>query len=235
MNDKQLDGAVGAPWFIVKFGKEEHLNNLQAGKFHLRSLQWFSTREAADHQRDTNEGAALWLNPNESQILINGHKFTAEGGTLNASLSFDGPQPHVFCASVIHRKEPIREDHKIFDDRMKEFGEDFLVILNIAEFYGRLKKALASLRAKGVIEAFCAEDVLYFDERAYDGEVGTFRKSDRFQWQKEWRLAVTAKDRKEFFEFQTESLKDISSLGKTKDLINRIDSNEDGTYTLRIS
>ena len=235
MTDPKPGETVGAPWFIVKFGKEEHARNLQAGKFHLRALQWFSSREAADHQKDVNEGAALWLNPNESQLLINGHKFTAEGGTLNASLFFDGPQPHVFCASVIHRKEPIREDRKVFDDRMKEFGESFLVILNITKFYARIKKALDSLKGKGVIESFYFGDVLYFDEMAYDGEVGAFRKSTKFQWQKEWRLAVKVRNPNESFEFQTESLQDISSLGKTKDLINRIDPNEDGTYTLRIS
>lgn len=210
------------------------MRNLQAGRFYLRPLQWFRTHEASDQQRDTNEGADLWLNPSKSELIINGHRFTSEGGTLNASLVFDRQQPHIFCASVVHAR-PIRDDLKVFDDRLQTFGESILVIHDLRIFRERLHKALAALKEQGVIDAFEAGEVDYFDEKAYDGDVGPFRKSLAFQWQKEWRLAVRARSSAQVFEFHSESLVDISSLGKTDDLINRMDPKPDGSYVFQIS
>lgn len=223
------------PRLILKFGKEEHLRNLQAGRFHLRSLQWFRTQEASSHQRDANEGADLWLNPAKSELIINGHRFTSEGGTLNASLFFDLRQPHVFCASVVHAR-PIRDDRRVFDNRLTSFGESILVIHDLSAFRERLQKALENLKAQSVIDAYQAGDVAYFDERTYDGNVGPFRKSARFEWQGEWRLAVRTGSPAEIFEFHTDSLADISSLGRTKDLINRVEPKLDGSgYVIQIS
>lgn len=219
------------PWLIVKFGQEKHLKEIRQGKLFMNSWQYFSDCESHLERRDENEGVAYLIQPGISEIKINDHKLSKEGGFLRGSESYleDGIRTKIFCASIIFRKEEVREDWKIFDDRVKDFGDSFLVIWNLKVFFTRLTASLNKLKSGGTLETFEYKPVTYYDENSYDGEVGPFMKSLKYAHQKEWRLLIRNKAMCSApFTLKIESLEDISYIGKTGDLKNRIKPKPNG-------
>jgi hypothetical protein len=217
------------PWLIIKFGQENHLRELQQGKLYMNAWSHFKNCEDHLERKDENEGLHYLIQAGKSEIILNDHRFSPEGGFLGGSIELpdESIKNKVFCACVIFRNEAIREDWKIFDDRIKDFGESFIVIWNLNEFFKRLSDSLIKLKNEGIIEAFESGPIIYYDENNYDGEVGPFRKSTRYAHQKEWRLiARTAGRNDSHFELKMDPIEDICAIGKTDEFKNRIKPKE---------
>jgi hypothetical protein len=218
---------------LFKFGDLTHLRRLQAGSVHLPSWQYFKTCEN-EAERDAHEGAHEWRNPVISSLEIAGHKFTATGGTLSFSLSYPDSQTKIFCASEL-RSNRDRVTGDLFNPRLLKHGSHLLVIRDAAQFIKQLQTALETLCDQNVIEGATADFVTYFDKDNYDGDVGPFRKTNDFAYEKEWRLALrTVSIDERPFTLEIGSIEFISTLMETKDFKNQVERHDDGSIHITI-
>jgi hypothetical protein len=221
------------PSILFKFGDLEHLQSLQRGWIYMNPWRYFRDCEKSV-ERDANEGAHAWINPQHTSIEIADHSFRAEGGTIKASISVDDHVTKIFCASAFC-KSIGRQAGQIFDDRVKSHGESLLVIWNVGGFFGKLGSALKRLNSEGEISFYEAQFVEYFDEMIYDGDVGPFRKSSRYSHEKEWRLMVqNVIQNDEPLVFDFDSIADDSEIIPTAAFKNRIGLNADGSIQINI-
>lgn len=222
------------PWLFLKFGKKEYLEQFQKGRLYMNSWQEFVSIEN-EEQKDIYEGTTEWLNPDITPFKINDRVLKRINGTLSVSLQPKQPYIKIFCLSIICKRDEIRDDYKIFDDRMKKFGDSFLLISNPKIFLNKLQKSLISLLLENTISWSDYRKIQYFNPNLYDGEVGPFKKIDHFSHQKEFRIAVKDDSDKPFI-LEIGSLKNISSLDKISNFINKITKNVDTEgYVLHFS
>ncbi len=212
-------------WIFVKFGQRKYLEEIQKGILYMNSWQYFKYLEN-EAQKDIYEGSLIWLNPSISTIKIGDRVLTRENGTLCASLSFPMESIKIFCMSVICRGDQIRSDFKIFDDRMRNFGDSFLVIYNANRFLKRVDKALEINLKKEIFVSADYGKVEYFKPNEYDGDVGPFRKIDYYKYQKEFRIVI-CKSSKKPFKLSVGSLEDISILDSVSNFINVVKQKRD--------
>ncbi len=234
LNGNLIDGRK-PPRFIIKFGQKEHLKMLQEGKLYMQPWRWFKDCESHKERRDVNEGVQHWFNPEKTEIYIAGHKFTRAGGTVDARMSLVDEKTNIFCAAAFWNGDDSKEDGRMFEEEIKDFGENFLAIGDIKVFFQKLNSALKDLHANGTIEGADAQRVSYFDEVSYDGEVGPFRKSSRYKHQKEWRLIIRkVQEDREPFVLDIGSIKEITILGETKDFKNKMERVAEGLVKISI-
>ena len=207
------------PFLIIKFSKKKHLEKLQDGLLHLKLWNYYRYLEHPE-QGDINEGVTRWMNPDKTKMIINGYELSSSGGTINGSITSENKRIKVFCASMISENEDKRKDNKIFDDRIKTFGDSFLVITNVYEFLKRLQSSLKILQKRDVIINYAQNKITYFDPVIYDGPVDPFMKVKKYSHQKEWRLVVETFEENESIDIKFPSITDISYLGETKDFKN---------------
>ena len=77
-----------------------------------------------------------------------------------------------------------------------------------------------------MLVGYSAKRVTYFDEDTYDGTVGPFRKSSRFEYEKEWRLAVQ--------QAEVNPLPLRIDIGAIEDISELVDSNTFKNHVVRL-
>ncbi len=113
------------------------------------------------------------------------------------------------------------DNDKIFDDRVKKFGDEVIIIWNTKEFFCRLTKSLKKLIDEGNLSSFEGDFAKYLDFNSHHGELDIFSKSQEYSWQREWRLGARfLNHNSEPFSFKIGSLKDIAVIAKTEDFFN---------------
>jgi hypothetical protein len=172
---------------LFKFGKEEHLEAFRQGHLHMRTRRYFADEERENLARgDRFEGASYLLQPKDVRMTFSNPLIgTIEidpndlAGPTFFSVNREAEQ-NIFCMFSITEptKSLLHEEHL-------SFGTHFVLIRNTEEFFNRIRIAVTELglRAEG-------RAVEYFDDTAYSGEVGPFRKSNRFAYQKEYRIVI---------------------------------------------
>jgi len=213
------------PWIMVKFGKNEYLQALQDGLLYMNSIEFFKRIENPE-QKDIFEGTDEWLNPDISKIVIGQRQLKKNNGTLSASLSFEHKNDKLFCISVICKHDKIRNDYKIFDDRMKKFGDSFMVIYNLPQFFERINIGLQRDKNSGKINYCKSGKVKYINLDKFDGEYGPFIKPKEYEHQKEWRLLVNVNTTNEY-KLYIDRIHDISHIDKIENFKNRIEKKSD--------
>lgn len=120
--------------------------------------------------------------------------------------------------------DTIREDHKLFDDRLKSFGDSLLFIYNPKEFARRLINELQKKMSEDKdVSNFKAHKVEYINRSSYNGEMGSFRKFNNFAHQQEWRIAIqSVYNSEEPYKLVIGSIKDISMILPLKDVKNEV-------------
>jgi hypothetical protein len=214
------------PWIMVKFGKSEYLKDLQNGLLYMNSIKYFKNIENLE-QKDIFEGTDKWFNPDVSEIIVDQRQFKKNNGTLSASLSSEHNKEKLFCISVICKYDEIRKDYKIFDDRMKIFGDSFLIIYNLSQFFDRVNMGLQRDINNGKINDYRSDTVKYVDLDKYDGDYGLFVKPKEYNHQKEWRILVNANTTEEY-KLYIDNISDISHFEKIEKFKNRIEKKPDG-------
>jgi|GEM_PF-569141 len=227
---------------LFKVGSFEHLTAMRHGLLYMNSLSYFSKLE--------NEASeSLRGDPLESVIgRIHGGPAsersyifelrTHDGKILdiseNAVLTVEVPDPTnvmIFCFSAITFDEvsnvPIHQsDIEItLDKRLTEFGSHALIIGNPQAFSARLNTAIKEnphiygskyfQGGYGLVE--------YMSLEGTSGNIGLFRKDERYSWQKEFRLCFGVKNEGlnsvGAFEFLVGDLSDITTLTPLEPLI----------------
>jgi hypothetical protein len=217
---------MALPYVMMKFGQEEHLKQLQKGFIYMNPWTFFRNVENKE-QKDIHEGIAEWLNPDITEMTLNGRRFTRAGGTLHMSFECENAEDYkIFCSTIIGGNDEFIGKSKIFDDRLMDFGEYFLFIFPLKEFFNKLTVTLDELVKTNVIETYQSDKVEYFDPDNYDGDVGPFKKTNMYKHQKEWRLVIK-RNSLGSFSINIGDISNITFLDKTSNLINRIEKNPD--------
>ncbi len=221
---------------FIKFGQKEHIEQLQKeGLIYMNTFDYF--RECEDKEiGDSNENINYLFQADKSEVMIDNYKLTKENGLINLTINapfMNNPfLTHGFCISCISKGDEIREDFKIFDDKVTDFGDTLLIIYNQKIFIERIEKALREIFEKNLAEYWQGNKVEYIDFNTYQGEIGPFRKSLLYKHQQEWRLGVRAKNHNHPFIFKIGSIEDISKIQSVEKFKNQIKENEKGHFNI---
>jgi hypothetical protein len=178
---------------IAKFSEIIYLIDLlENGVLFFNTIKYFSEREKEEAYRfDSFEGCDLIYQTNYLKgINIDGIylPFMESADPTRIRLSNKQHFTHVCCFSVIY-DEPIIQNGsmKVFDERMLELGNGLVVSVKIKSFVQRIKDAIKN--DKKIISSSIGL-VEYIDEKTYSGELGAFRKVNRYSFQNELRIAL---------------------------------------------
>ncbi len=174
---------------LFKFGQEEHLTSFRnQGQMHMRTMRYFAGEESENLARgDRFEGAARLFQPADlrmtiSHPLVGTHEVDPKDlvGPVVMSYNSEADQ-NIFC--MFSLTEPMSKP--LLHENHLRLGTHFLLVLNCIEFFRRVHKALVNLGLRGTRGL-----VEYYDDTSYTGNIGPFRKSNRFAYQKEYRVVV---------------------------------------------
>jgi len=209
--DPMKKGERGA---LVKFGKREHLLQLRdKGLLYMNNLPYFWEIEDKECRSDPFDGvdivarghkAELFL-PNGSKVPIEFTDWVLRGHPLEPE------KINIFCMYALR---PSAGTFPV-DERNLQFGDHALVVPNPQHFIDRIDSHLKSHGING--EAGLVE---YVDDE-YTGEVGPFRKLDRFAYQSEWRL-VCYGGPGDVRKIWIGSIRDISTIMLTNEINERL-------------
>ena len=178
-------------YFLFKRGKKEHINALlENGELYINSIDFI--RECDDNQERSDEDDGIktrnYLGDGKVIICDIGKDLNEDGIEFEASdMTFkeDYPQKgNIFSLTGIYSEHFLGERNDIRFDT-KSFGETLIFIHNPKKFLDRVFEAL---RKEGYSN-FVANRVLYYASD-YSGEVGFFKKHERFKPQSEFRIFV---------------------------------------------
>jgi len=170
---------MGESGFLIKFGKLEHLLQLQnEGLLYMNPPQYFRDIEDADRGDPFDCIAKVHRGPKIAFSLPSGKQVSMEGEwTLRISPP-EHTEINIFCMYALRAlvgSFPV-------DKRNFRLGAHALVVLNVTEFLRRTEFTLKSERISGD-----GNLVEYVDDK-HVGDLGPFRKFRKFAYQWEWRL-----------------------------------------------
>ncbi|PFY54903.1 hypothetical protein COL52_26705 [Bacillus toyonensis] len=206
---------------LVKFLKEEYVNSLIEGKLFMNRLGFFIDLEKKKNskgQGDKYEGAFVehveqgyLISPETNEVLA-----TFKKGTTTRRYENVKKVP-VFCCTIFNSSDlhvvsetdssvsvqvKLSEGHK--ENFLKDFGEKAVVLPNY--FLDKIVEALTREKLEG-----CYGSVQYVDFSVGSEERKTafnkasydmfFWKDKYFEYQKEYRIAITNKFVEDYFEF----------------------------------
>lgn len=207
---------------FAKFGKRAHLEKLQRGLLHMKTLQYFRQLDASRGWGDPLEGLVAHLQPRLVQLVVSRGAETIE----IPSEDLAGPVlvhndehalHHVFCLAAAlpeHAEAHVERGEPLFNRKFLEDPEkDHALLIKVSPFIERLKQGAA---AAGKTLRF--SPVAYYDENTFHGETSPFHKKASLRWQQEFRILIDPSDG-DTFELQIPSLEDVSYLGTAKSLV----------------
>ncbi|TFG90779.1 MAG: hypothetical protein E4H16_01145 [Candidatus Atribacteria bacterium] len=174
------DSRMDEPGTLIKFGKLEHLQQLQdEGILYLNHLPYFWNIEDEELRVDPFDCAVQVLRgPKVTMVMPNGNEMTV---CRDYTMRSEPPEPeriNIFCMYALR---PEVETFPV-DQRNLRFGDNALVLLDSQQFMDRIASSLEHERI-----APKAGFVEYVDNE-YIGEMGPFKKLRTFSYQSEWRL-----------------------------------------------
>lgn len=191
---------------IIKFGKYEHMRDLQQGKIFARSLGYFQGVEIKELDKakryDQFEGTSelhqpeIFLKKGSGVLLVD----TEDNIVGDLTSSIIGPMKFssgnikrtpVFCTFSIHSK--LLKDYedgkipKLIDPRVEKFGDYVLIISDYTSFIDRVNKLFQVYATQGL--KAIPKVVEYVDVEKFHGEYGVFKKPLEYSYQSEFRIA----------------------------------------------
>ena len=181
---------------FLKFGEKEHMETLyNEGLLYVNTFDYFKTLKTtidgrADSYEATEEYYAGDGLDNISLSIGYGnyqHTLSREKGLLSASINTKGYREysHLYSLSCFDINR-IKENKSLIDERNFAPTKDYVVVIyDTKTFLERLKEKLLEYKCPcklGFIE--------YIDIGNYSGEMGFFRKFNKFSYQNEWRFIM---------------------------------------------
>ena len=127
-NNKQDDFQ---PILFFRFGEIEHVKSfVEHGRIYMNPIAYFKNIEGDLERTDKNENITGLHQADGVKIEIDGRPLNG----LTEQVTYYIPDQdqfmasHIFCMSHLFCGQSIRDDNKIFDDRVKGFGEAFAVV-----------------------------------------------------------------------------------------------------------
>ena len=213
---------------MIKFGKEKDLIELQKGYLYFNTIDYFKKADENDKGRlDIFENINSYI-PN---AIMNVHphknmqKLLYTGFVSNVTITNTAESDnfsHIWSCSHIKKGMPIRQDNKIFSEKMWEFGDHMLLIHNVGKFLEMVHKSLntSATYAKG-------DSVIYLSQQQPQiNNMNVFTKFNHFEYQNEYRVALKISTQMPH-KLNIGSIKQISTLRhrfEVKNLVQAIDN-----------
>lgn len=201
----------GQPWMaLMKLGSKEHMEQFRTGLLYMNTLSYFRDLEADTARGDRFEGVDSILQPKDLGESYIDSGIPSIGRIDIRREDLGGPitiakektlRCNLFCLYALTK--PVKEF--LFPAEHEWFGDSLVLVKNALEFLIRVAKA-----AKEQKLAIQGVRVEYYDENDYSGQVGRFKKSSRFAYQNEFRIAIEA-GVDEPFRFEIGDIRDITS------------------------
>ena len=206
---------------LLKFGKKEHMEALyNEGLLYMNTFDYFiNLEDNGDGRADKYEATTLYyagdgvddikltLGSGDDKITL-----SREGGTLSIAMITDQPTySHLYSMTAIDTKWALEND-LLLDERNFADGKDYVVIIHDCnKFIERLTNKLNENKGNSKLSF-----IEYIDEHNYSGQMGCFRKFDKFSYQNEWRCAVLQNGIKEPITITLGALADIAFTPRNK-------------------
>jgi hypothetical protein len=183
----------GQPWMaLMKLGSKEHMEQFRTGLLYMNTLSYFRELEADAARADRFEGVDSILQPKDLGKSYFDSGIPSIGRINIRPEDLGGPitiakdetlRCNLFCLYALAR--PAKD--VLFPAEHGWFGDSLVLVTNTREFLRRVTKAAQEqkLPTHGA-------PVEYYDENDYSGQVGRFKKSSRFAYQNEYRIAIEA-------------------------------------------
>lgn len=187
---------------LIKLGSKEHMTALyEQGEIYMQTVDYFRSLEKKDDGRaDSNENLKLYYKGNSLKgltITVKKDNITVDISQQTGLESFTYREDlsiGINIYSLSHVELPVGVTTTPVLD-LKNFFEDkdyALIISNTKEFVERIRSSM--MKQQGYV-GITAKPIEYYDHTNYGGEVGIFRKSKEYEYQKEYRVVGYFEDK----------------------------------------
>lgn len=217
---------------LIKFLDAKDVEKVLSGNLKLGSVRKFRIdyKDECGLRHDTDEfvSASYVADQNTNIVIEIEGKSIGTASKIKNRLSYDD-RSYIFSMSAITDNLLNQNTSWHFDSRVINLGNQAIIITDPCEFLHRVNSAIqlqtflnsytgSNGQASGLVE--------YIDFDKYNGTVGPFRKSNKYDFQKEWRLAlVDSRDEVTHYPdchfLEVGDLKDISLVADTDFLVQR--------------
>lgn len=173
---------------LTKVLPAQYAEDFLNGDLYLNTCVYFSQLDQIDVVRaDPHDGISMARQVAEVAIQDEKGNWIAIGGIQNPITfrSNDLLDLNIMCLFAMTNRPGDR-----FDDRIYEFGDTAIFILNLPEFIQRVRKSAA---LSGWTIAYAM--VEYVNPIIHDGAMGPFRKFQDYAYQNEFRFVFTTRAR----------------------------------------
>ena len=133
--------------FLIKFGKEEHIENLlKKGEIYMNTIQWFKNYEK-EGIGDIYEGAIEVENIKSGKLTLKipNNPITMDNASLQLRKHHKGHIGNIFSTYAISTLLLRRKSIHRIDKRMEKFGTHCLIIKDIKQFLDSIKNKLTEM------------------------------------------------------------------------------------------
>ena len=209
---------------LIKFQSTEKIKDLQSGRIYMNSLAWYRKHENDKGDVVVGDSFEAMFHVNKGKLILSSIEETIE---IDDRLIFtSASNDYVYCMFSVN---PYNDSFTFTSEQkesIKAFGDSALLILDINEFFNRVRTA--ALREKYDIYG---DFVRYYDEKADSANLilslmsgihnVAFWKRKKYVYQQEFRFLVHApKCEKEHLELNIGDIRDISKVFKTSEILN---------------
>lgn len=164
---------------LYRFMKKEFAESFLQGKIYMSALGYF-WENGFESQKDFNEGTAQMQAPAQSPFPQDLRSVIK--GSIRYRL-----EAYKYCnllCMVMHHYNTQKKQTERFDERMRNYGEYAVRIIDVEEFLNRVFE-----RAKAQGDFCLAGPMNYLPSNTVRDRTDCFDKLLQFAWQKEWRIA----------------------------------------------
>ncbi len=248
MKFRNYDEIINRFNLFIKFGEKEHLKSLQNGKLYMRNLKYYNDLEKDTGIfgiGDVNDGKFILNNIHFHIHEKDTDKYIGEFVSPKISLEQDDfKYAPVFCLYTMDKRNLFKEGVKKDDEGIYEFHLGFnssdkenisknfkdyaLLILNNDIFLEKIKKAFLNNNIEIVGNKVSYTD-LNINDADYVKDISNsntripfWKDKNKFDYQQEYRILGLNKRIEDSIELDIGSIKDVTVLVKTKDILDYI-------------
>jgi hypothetical protein len=206
-------------FFLAKFGRLAHLEQLQRGNVYMKTLGYFRKLDASRGWGDPWEGMTAHLQPQTTRLFVRTEVKTWALPLASPVLlhNFGYEQHHLLCLASVHDEHAeafFERGAPVFSPKFFENDDEksHVLLLQVRPFLERLSQG-ASAAGKSFLKGL----VTYFDGESFDGELSPFHKNSALKWQQEFRVLFEPSGG-ETLTLQIQSLEDISVIVPARDV-----------------
>ena len=234
MKEKTIENA----WSILlKFGKEENLQKLQAGQFYMKNLQYYVDLEKGTSDEDVGDmydGQMMLQDVKISVFTTDTHEFLGQISAPTASFNLGYLKCPVFCMFMMDYRNHVSERldgdtltvrYQFTEEqlaKMPSFGDSVLIIKNADEFFNRVKGALLASDigySRDFVSYYGFNNVDHLKQIQKDNLRIAFWKRQKYEYQQEYRL-VAHTEVDDYLCVEIGDISDTTEIMKTEQLLN---------------